>query len=235
MFPDKFRKVCVYFVACASLVVLIGLLAPLHPDVIPIQGYIAAFPTDKVTIVISYRPAKWNLLGRTPNISGIDLASKASVVSHSVNKSTLRSGTINVVIRPNDAQDNHKLKEANFRYGETWYPVHIGDVTIDILDGTGDRSLLLSEDVVIRHSRFEEPFEMRVVNVSQERVSVLDIGGLGVTYLGEGVAVEPGDTANLAVDIDTNYDLVRPWILYSTSAGEHLMPGATYYRIVVGK
>jgi len=231
---NRVRRVWVYVLACTALVVLGGLLAPLHPNVMPIQGFIAAFPNDRVTIVIPYRFPWWNFLGRTPRIAEIDLASSASVISYSVDRSTLFSGTINILIRPDDAQDSHQLKEAKFRYAQTWHSVHIGDVNIEIIEDTGDRSLLLSEGAIIRHSRFEEPYEMAVVNVSQESVSVLDVGGRGITYLGEGVVLEPGTTAVLAVNIDPNYKMARPWILYRTSVGEHMMPGAACYRIVAG-
>lgn len=235
MISYKPQRACTYVFACVILVVSIGLLLPIRPNVTPIQGYIAAFPNDKVTIVIPYRFNRWNLSGTLWYISGIDLAPKASVLSYSVNKRSLSCGTINVLARPNEDQENGKLEEAKLRYAKRWYPVYIGDVTFDIRHGTGDRSLFLSENAITKYSRFEEPYEMRLVNVSNERISILGIEAPGVRYLGNEVVVEPGDTVILTVEIDAKFDLVRPWILYRTSTGEHLMPGASCYLICVAK
>lgn len=182
------------------------------------------------TIVIPYRSNRWNLPGRMRVFSEIDLAPEAAVLSFSVNKGLL-SGTINVLTSPNEAQGNGTLEEVKLRYVGRWYPVYIGTAAFDIRHDTGDRSLLLSESAIIKYSRFEEPYEMRLVNVSKERVSVLGIQAPGVTYLGDPVVVEPGSTVTLAVKIDANYDMVRPWILCSTSTGEHMIPGASCYRI----
>ena len=226
MIANRLWRVCAYIFGCAIIAVSIGFLVPSRPRVTPIQGYVAAFPNDKVSVIIPYRSSWYAILRHA---SGIDFAPEATVFSFHVNKRSL-SGTINVLISPNESLGEFRLKEVKLHYAGKWYPVPIGNIAFDTRDDTGDGSLQLTTRAITRHSHFEEQYDMSLVNVSSEKVSILDIQAPGVTYLGGPIIVEPGNTVTLPIFIDMQYDLVRPWILYSTPTGEHMMPGASCYR-----
>jgi len=227
------KNACVGLFVCLAAVATIGLLYPSYHQIAPIKAYVAAFPNDLVAIAVPYGTDWWNLLGRTRTLSEIDLARGSGVVSFTFHKEG-RSGVINVLARALLGQEDGESQWARFRYSNAWRSVNVGDIKFDVRQETRDRSLVLSASAIEKFGESEKPFKVTLTNVSSELVTILAVQAPGVSLLGGSVAVKAGDTVTIDVIVDGEYDLVRPWLRYSTPLGEFLMPATALYKRTVG-